>query len=59
MAIKDIHFPVKLDQNPKRQGLKCIEALKKRYKLERGEMKITIAFDKLLKDELTHKLKQI
>jgi len=44
MALKDIHFPLKLDQPAKKQALECIKLLQKRYKIARGEMKIKITF---------------
>jgi len=43
-AIKDIHFPVKLDQPAKKQALDCIKLLQKKYKIVRGQMKIRITF---------------
>jgi ribosome maturation protein Sdo1 len=46
LAIKDIHFPLKLDQPAKKQALDCIKLLQKRYKIARGEMKIRVTFDK-------------
>jgi ribosome maturation protein Sdo1 len=46
MAIKDIHFPLKLDQPAKKQALDCIKLLQKRYKIARGEMKIRVTFEK-------------
>jgi ribosome maturation protein Sdo1 len=43
-AIRDIHFPLKLDQPAKKQALDCIKLLQKRYKIARGEMKIRLTF---------------
>lgn len=56
MAIKDIHFPLKLDQPAKKQALECIKLLQKRYKISRGEMKIRITLEKALEGELNARL---
>lgn len=45
-AIKDIHYPVKLDQPAKRQALDCIKLLQKRYKISRAAMKIRLTYQK-------------
>jgi ribosome maturation protein SDO1 len=58
-AIKDIHFPVKHDQPPKRQALACIKLLQKRYKIARGEMKIRITFDQASLHHLTPVLQHL
>lgn len=57
VAIKDIHFPLKLDQPAKKQALDCIKLLQKRYKIARGEMKIRVTFEKEDTEELVAKLK--
>lgn len=41
-AIKDIHFAIKIDQNPKKQALECIKMLQKKFLLSRAEMQIQI-----------------
>ena len=45
-AMKDIHYPVKLDQPAKRQALDCIKLLQKRYKISRAAMKIRLTYPK-------------
>lgn len=52
LAIREIHFPLKTDQNAKKQALDCIKMLQKRYKIARGEMKIKITFEKDFKDKI-------
>lgn len=45
-AIKDIHYPIKLDQPAKRQALECIKLLQKRYNIARAAMKIRLTYSK-------------
>ena len=59
LAIKDVHFPVKLDQPAKKQALDCIKLLQKRYKISRGEMKIRITFEKEVLQMLEASLKEL
>lgn len=56
MAIREIHFPVKLDQPAKKQALDCIKLLQKRYKIARGQMKIRITFEEDLGEKVTKQL---
>lgn len=50
--MKDVHFPVKLDQPAKRQALDCIKLLQKRYKIARASMKIRLTYPKEEKDKI-------
>ena len=59
MAVKDIHFPVKLDQPAKKQALDCIKLLQKRYRIARGEMKIRLTFDQDIRPQLEESLKDL
>lgn len=52
LAIKEVHFPLKLDQPAKKQALDCIKLLQKRYKIARGEMKIRLTFEQEIKEKL-------
>ena len=52
LAIKEIHFPLKLDQPAKKQALDCIKLLQKRYKISRGQMKVRITFEKDCQEQL-------
>lgn len=45
-AIKDIHYPIKLDQPAKKQALECIKLLQKKYKIVRASMKIRLTYVK-------------
>lgn len=58
-AMRDIHFPVKLDQPAKRQALECIKLLQKRYKLIRAFMKIRISFPKAAQEDIEKRLEDI
>jgi ribosome maturation protein SDO1 len=59
LAIKDVHFPLKLDQPAKRQALDCIKLLQKRYKIARGEMKIRLSFEQDIQAELEARLLEL
>jgi ribosome maturation protein SDO1 len=59
MAIKEVHFPVKLDQPAKKQALDCIKILQKSYKIARGEMKIRLTFDQDIRLQLEERLKDL
>ena len=43
-AIKDIHYPIKLDQPAKKQALECIKLLQKEYNIARASMKIRLTY---------------
>jgi|JI61114C2RNA_FD_contig_123_59589_length_1002_multi_3_in_0_out_0_2 ribosome maturation protein SDO1 len=58
-AMKEIHYPVKLDQPAKRQALECIKLLQKRYKLIRAFMKIRISFPKVAQEDIQKRLEDI
>ena len=45
-AIKDIYFPIKMDQDGKKQALDCIKALKKKYRIVRGLMRVRVGINK-------------
>lgn len=58
-AIKDIHFPIKIDQPPKRQALTCIKKLQRKFLLSRAEMKIQITCTTEKFEKLTLELEKI
>ena len=59
LAIKEIHFPLKLDQPAKKQALDCIKMLQQRYKIARGLMQIRITLDQDRAEQLEEKLKTL
>jgi hypothetical protein len=55
--MRDIHYPVKLDQPAKKQALECIKLLQKRYKIIRATMKIKLTIPKGQTEEMDERLK--
>ena len=58
-AIRDIHFPIKLDQPAKRQALFCMKQLMRKFLMSRAEMKIEITCKLENKDKLLKELVKI
>lgn len=58
-AIKDIHFPIKLDQPPKKQALICLKQLMRKFLIARAEMKIEISCKAINKEKLFVELEKI
>lgn len=59
-AVKDIHFPIRLDISSKRQALLCIKKLQRKFMISRAQMEVQITIiDSLhlenLKKELVEK----
>jgi ribosome maturation protein SDO1 len=50
-AMKDTHFPIRLDQPPKRQALECFKLLQRKYMITRAEMKIHITLPATLEEK--------
>jgi len=40
IALKDINYLIKPDVPPKRQALQCLKRLKRKYYIDRAEMRI-------------------
>ena len=59
LAIREIHFPLKLDQPAKKQALDCIKMLQQRYKIARGLMQIRITVDEEKAQQLQGKLEKV
>ena len=55
-AIREVHFPLKLDQPAKKQALDCIKMLQTRYKITRGLMQIRVSIDQEQGETLKEKL---
>lgn len=58
-GIKDIHFPIKLDQPPKKQALLCLKQLMRKFLIARAEMKIDISCKETNKEKLFLELEKI
>jgi len=58
-AMKKIHFPVRLDQNAKKQASDCTKILQEKFVLARAEMKVQLNIAKDKKESLVKELQEI